>query len=378
MLPLRAFLGVTFCFAGLQKLANPAFFQASSPASIQTQLTGAARHSPIHSLLVSLGHVAVPLGLVIALGELAVGLGTLAGLWARMAALGGALISFGLFLTVSFHSNPYYTGSDIVFVFAWIPLIVAGAGPPAFDAVLSNLVRRKGGLAADTVVPIAFSQVQTVCGAYSNGACAALHGDACQPGPCPFLARASQRVRPPDAEDMPRRVFLANAVVAAGLGAAGLVGGGVIAGIGRLVNGGSRSGAPRTLAAGSSNSPSPPPPSAGTSAPPASTNKSTPPGTRLGPASTVPVGGAASFTDPATGDPALVVQPRNGTFLAFDAVCPHAGCPVQYSNSSRQFVCPCHGSQFNGTTGAVETGPAQSGLTKIAISEGSDGQLYAV
>ncbi len=35
LLPLRAFLGFTFCFAGLQKLANPQFFDAADPASIQ-------------------------------------------------------------------------------------------------------------------------------------------------------------------------------------------------------------------------------------------------------------------------------------------------------------------------------------------------------
>ncbi len=41
LLPLRVFLGFTFSFAGLQKLANPGFFDASNPASIQAQLAGA-------------------------------------------------------------------------------------------------------------------------------------------------------------------------------------------------------------------------------------------------------------------------------------------------------------------------------------------------
>lgn len=50
LLPLRAFLGVTFCFAGLEKLANPRFFDAADPASIQAQLAGAARRSPVHAL----------------------------------------------------------------------------------------------------------------------------------------------------------------------------------------------------------------------------------------------------------------------------------------------------------------------------------------
>src|SRR6516164_2892426 len=128
LLPLRAFLGVTFVFAGLQKLANPAFFNAANPASIQAQLASARRASPIHSLIGPLTHVAVPVGLLIAFAELAIGLGTLLGLWARAAAIGGSVVAFLLFLTVSFHSHPYYTGSDIVFVFAWIPLILAGAG----------------------------------------------------------------------------------------------------------------------------------------------------------------------------------------------------------------------------------------------------------
>lgn len=90
----------------------------------------------------------------------------------------------------------------------------------------------------------------------------------------------------------------------------------------------------------------------------------------------MPVGGAAAFTDPGTGNPSLVVQPSAGTFLAFDAVCPHAGCTVQFDSTTKIFVCPCHGSEFNGDTGAVEVGPAQSGLTRLTIAEGSDGELY--
>jgi thiosulfate dehydrogenase [quinone] large subunit len=91
----------------------------------------------------------------------------------------------------------------------------------------------------------------------------------------------------------------------------------------------------------------------------------------------VPVGQAASFQDPASGDPAIVIQPQAGTFLAFDAVCPHAGCTVQYDPSAKIIVCPCHGSQFNASTGAVELGPAVTGLARIAIAKGANGQLYA-
>jgi thiosulfate dehydrogenase [quinone] large subunit len=90
----------------------------------------------------------------------------------------------------------------------------------------------------------------------------------------------------------------------------------------------------------------------------------------------VPVGGAASFTDPSTGDPSLVVQPSRGRFLAFDAVCPHAGCAVAYEPSSKLFMCPCHDSTFNGRTGAVIAGPAPRGLSRIQVAKGPGGQLY--
>jgi thiosulfate dehydrogenase [quinone] large subunit len=90
----------------------------------------------------------------------------------------------------------------------------------------------------------------------------------------------------------------------------------------------------------------------------------------------VPVGQAASFTDPSSGDPSLVIQPSAGTFVAFDAVCPHAGCTVGYDAAQKIIACPCHGSQFNARTGAVEVGPATRGLKKLTIAEGSSGQLY--
>ena len=100
-----------------------------------------------------------------------------------------------------------------------------------------------------------------------------------------------------------------------------------------------------------------------------------PAGTRLGPASEVPVGGSARFTDPASGDPGLVLQLKAGSFVAYDAVCPHAGCTVGYA-AAQLIVCPCHGSQFDPSTGAVVQGPAPRGLTAIPVTEGPDQDLY--
>ena len=326
LLPLRAFLGFTFCFAGLQKLANPRFFDAADPASIQSQLAGAARRSPIHTLIAPLAHVAVPLGVLIAFGELAVGVGTLLGLRARLAAAGGLALSLMLFLTVSFHSAPYYTGADIVFAFAWTPLLLAGSGPVlSLDAAIADWAEKQ----AD-----------------------------------------------PAGRGASRREVVLGGTVTAAVAAMTLVIGGLAAGLGRLAGGTAGTGGGSSLppAAGPTPAATPRPRDRATAKP--GKPAKTPPGTAVGPASDVPVGQAASFTDPATGDPSIVIRPSSGTFLAFDAVCPHAGCTVGYDPAQKLFICPCHGSQFNASTGAVEVGPAATGLRQLAITEGSNGQLY--
>jgi thiosulfate dehydrogenase [quinone] large subunit len=328
LLPLRAFLGITFCFAGLQKLANPNFFRSASPISIQAQIRAAARTSPIHGLLHHLVGAAGFIGLVIALAELAIGLGVLAGVLTRVAALGGMLLSFSLFLTVSFHSRPYYTGADIGYVFAFTPLLIAGARD---RFTLPALVERMTGLSA-------------------------------------------LRYRYGYVDEDRRRVL-----VLGGLGAFGLLAAALSATMGRLIGGtkpphpgsslsGSSGAAPSTTSPTTTQTAGP------TTSAPVSTGK--PAGTAIGPASGVPVGGAATFQDPSSGDPAVVIQPKAGQFVAFDAVCPHAGCTVEYDPSQTILVCPCHGSLFSASTGAVEQGPAASGLRPISISEGSGGQLF--
>jgi thiosulfate dehydrogenase [quinone] large subunit len=99
-------------------------------------------------------------------------------------------------------------------------------------------------------------------------------------------------------------------------------------------------------------------------------------GTLLGPAGSVPVGTAATFTIPSSGDPGIVVQLSKGTFVGYDAVCPHAGCQVGYAPSAKMLVCPCHGSEFQVATGQVITGPAPHGLTPLSIVESANGNLY--
>src|SRR3954452_5424066 len=141
--PLRLFLGVTFTFAGLQKLANPGYLDPSSPTSVQATILSLQHSSPIGFLLGASAHAPKLVGVLIALGELAVGLATLVGLWVRLTAAGGLLLSMTFFLTVSFHTQPYYYGSDIVFVFAWTVPLLAGAWPaPTLDDWIQSRARR--------------------------------------------------------------------------------------------------------------------------------------------------------------------------------------------------------------------------------------------
>ena len=128
LLPLRGFLGVTFLYAALQKLANPNFFRASSPSSFAAQTRALEATSPITPLLRLALHASAVVAVLVAVGELAVALGMLAGLWTRLAAFGGMVLSLSFFLTVSWATTPYFYGSDIVFVFAWSVFVMCGAG----------------------------------------------------------------------------------------------------------------------------------------------------------------------------------------------------------------------------------------------------------
>jgi menaquinol-cytochrome c reductase iron-sulfur subunit len=48
------------------------------------------------------------------------------------------------------------------------------------------------------------------------------------------------------------------------------------------------------------------------------------------------------------------------------AVCPHLGCTVQWSEKTRQFLCPCHGSVFS-PDGARIAGPTPRGMDTLPI-----------
>jgi thiosulfate dehydrogenase [quinone] large subunit len=305
LFPLRLFLGITFVYAGIQKLSDPGYLHPGAPTYIGTQLHGFASGTPGGFLLRAFALPQPKLaGLGVALLEIAIGLLVTAGLLTRVAAAAGLALNFVLFLTNSWHAYPYFLGSDIVFVFAWLPFVLTGAsGQPALDLRLP--ARASGG-----------------------------------PG-------------------LSRRELLARGLGVAGLATLG------IGGLASLAKG-SYKGSSRTASLGGGGGASPSPvhhPHVRHTVKPR-----LPPGAvRLGPSSRLPRGQGATYRDPADGRPDIVVRDSSGGLKAFSAVCTHAGCTVGYEGG--QIVCPCHGGTFDAKTGAVISGPPPQGLAARRVVE---------
>ncbi|MFF4848984.1 Rieske (2Fe-2S) protein [Streptomyces sp. NPDC001194] len=86
--------------------------------------------------------------------------------------------------------------------------------------------------------------------------------------------------------------------------------------------------------------------------------------------SEVPVGGGTVLKD----EKLVVTQPTAGSFRCFTAVCTHQGCLVN-KVAAGTIDCPCHGSKFQITDGAVAHGPATRPLAEKQITVAPDGNI---
>ena len=322
LLPLRVFLGVTFVYAGVDKLIDPAFLRTTGAGSIGSQLAEFGKVSPIAPLVEIFGQMfPVEIGLLIAIAEIAIGLGALSGLLFRVSAAGGLALSVLFWLTASWATKPYYYGPDLPYAFGWLSLALAGTGG---RFTIETLLAR------------------------------ALDGGADEP-----LSEERRMVL--------KVGFLGVAAVAVA-SVAGTLGTAIF-------------GHPKTdIAAGAAT----PGPTGAASSPPLPTTPgldpvgsvavgatptlATAPGLLVARVSQLGSGRAVTFIDPLTGDPGVLLKLTDGSIVAFDAVCTHAGCTVEYDPSYRLLVCPCHGAAFDPTHDAqVVAGPTNQPLAAIPI-----------
>jgi thiosulfate dehydrogenase (quinone) large subunit len=303
---LRAFLGVTFAYAGIQKFADPNFLHPGTPDFIGAQLSAFAAGSPLRPLLLVLGHASALTGVAIAVLELAIGLATLAGVAPVSAAVAGMMVNLLLFLSATWRVHPYFLGSDSIYAVAWAAY-AAGLVEQARRAARTGRQGRRGARRRAQADPgrRAFIRGASVAaGAVVMGAAASAFAATPASAPAAGVARRSRRHGSENA--------------------------------GRSGTSGSGPGLPVS-------------------------------GTPVARLDRIPVGGAVGFDDPAQG-PSILVRLGQNEVVAYSRACTHAGCPVGYDSGARLIVCPCHGAEFDPAQGAsVVAGPAQEPLAPVKV-----------
>jgi thiosulfate dehydrogenase [quinone] large subunit len=306
---LRAFLGVTFVYAGIQKLTDGYFLHAGSPDYIGAQLLAFAHGTPLGGLMRVLAHMPTVTGIGIAVTEIAVGLGTLAGVAPMTCAAVGFLVNLTLTLSATWHVHPYFLGSDSMYAIGWLAYL-AGLYEVRERSRRATAEKRLG----KKVAPI--------------------HADA----------------------GMTRREFVRGGALA---GATILTAGAAAA------LAGSASATPRAARSGGSHGAS----GAGSGGGAATgTQAGAAQSNAIADLSQIPVGGAIGFNAPGVGPSALVRVGKNDV-VAYSRTCTHAGCLVGYDTSARLLVCPCHGAEFDPARNATPVaGPAPTPLAPVSVA----------
>ena len=149
---MRLWLGVAWIYAGWNKASDPGFLTSGSPTFIGTQLSAFAINSPIGFALNSVSEHAVQIGILVALAEFAIGAATLLWIAPTWAAFGGFVMSLGLWLSSSWHVQPYFLASNSAYTILWLTYFLFLNGSRRNSRVS---IDRRGFLRVSTVAAIA-------------------------------------------------------------------------------------------------------------------------------------------------------------------------------------------------------------------------------
>lgn len=72
--------------------------------------------------------------------------------------------------------------------------------------------------------------------------------------------------------------------------------------------------------------------------------------------------------------PAVLVHTDDDQWKAYNAICTHLGCTVQFREDMDRIWCACHGGQYDPATGKVLAGPPPKPLQELK-AEVKDGKI---
>ena len=330
---LRAFLGGTMLYAGLDKLILDArFLQTDGVGSIgETLRFFVTAGGPLAPLVEAVGlSQPVAVGAAMAIAQLVVAGSLLTGSWVRSGALLGAAISLTLALTSTWGVSPYYLANDLPYLVGFLTLAALGdggmarVGAPAsrgYDPARRAALVSGAGIFAVIAALVLLDRARL--GSLLSGGSAASGSPSPSPSPATSPSSSSSPSPEPSATASPSSGSGGTKTPKPSESATSGGGGG--AGGGTVIDGGKGLGS----------------------------------------------GQALNFS---AGGTAAVLLRDGGAYRAFERACTHQGTNVEWQSGSGSFYCSNHGARFS-ATGDVLVGPATRPLRPIEVSVAADGSV---
>jgi thiosulfate dehydrogenase [quinone] large subunit len=383
VLPLRLFLALAFIAAGLDKLTDPEFLDTKAGGYIENQLSAFATTSPLGGFLTD---VAVPnatlFGAMVLAGELLIGLGTLVGLFSRVAAFFGLLLTLNLWLVATWAVTPFYLGNDLPYAMGWLIMLLAGPHPIySIDGQIRKWLenRRSSENPAESeqpygqypVQPAMSSQVEVAADSSARRRLIAVGGATLLAGGITVASwvntlasrnsapASGGTVNPGNLLPTPASTTTVSNTVAGTTTTVAATTPAATTGVATTSS--------ATTSAGST-----------TQAAPATTSAPQFQGKVLANLSNLPKNSALKFNTPDSGEKAVLIHNNNGSVKALGTTCTHQGCEVAYRTESQLMECPCHGARYNPENGSVVRGPATRPLKNFNVQVDGSGNIVYI